>query len=516
MARILVIDDELFYREHVSDVLGKAGHDVVKAQGGKEGVNLFGQDETIEAVLCDVVMPGFDGMAVLSKIRQKNDSVPVIMLSAHEEHRMVLQAMRRGAFDYQRKPISPQELVLAVDRALEYSRLQVEKVSKLERLATLENGAQRLSQMVTDGGIPLEALAQEYELLESAVGMVSELLQCDRVSIMMLDPEDGTLKVAVSVGLSKSHISQEAKPAKESVSSYVLKTGQGILVSNAEEDKRVPESAFSSQYKTQSFVVAPVKIGEKIVGTINANDKKNGSEFNEDDLFLLRTMSHHVSASLSHAIQTSEMKRDRQRLQRLTEFQRVLIHYLEPEQMMCDLLQKVQDLMNTVNVAIFLQDDEGGDLVLKMGFNGKKEMSKKIVIRYGESITGLAAKEGKLFMINSPEKDRRFIMEAEWPGKGVIRSMLVAPIRLSGQTIGAIRLLNKRSGPFNQDDAQLLKDVADPLSIAIRNMKLYEQLNKSVEDIIEANRNLEKANDELAMKAKELEVLEKVVRGGVK
>ena len=78
-----------------------------------------------------------------------------------------------------------------------------------------------------------------------------------------------------------------------------------------------------------------------------------------------------------------------------------------------------------------------------------------------------------------------------------------------------IRLLNKRGGPFNRNDAQLLQDVADSLSIAIRNLKLYEQLNSSVEEIVSNNRNLQKLNDELRIKAKELEALKKKIgRGG--
>jgi GAF domain-containing protein len=97
----------------------------------------------------------------------------------------------------------------------------------------------------------------------------------------------------------------------------------------------------------------------------------------------------------------------------------------------------------------------------------------------------------------------------------LIRTMLAAPIRLSNTTIGVIRLLNKRSGGFSQSDASLLGDVADSLSIAIRNMKLYEQLNHSVEEIITANRNLQQVNDELALKAKELEMMKKMlVKGG--
>ncbi|HUT54198.1 MAG TPA: GAF domain-containing protein [bacterium] len=512
MAKILVVDDELFYREMVADVLKKEKHEVTIARDGKEAVELFERQEH-DVALVDVVMPGFDGLLVLSKFKKHNPMVPVIMLSAHEDQRMVIQALRFGAFDYQRKPISPQELALAVERALNFKKLQVEQEKKLERLSSLESGAKRLSEMVA-GEISLEAVAQEYELLDSAVKLVSELLECERVSIMLLDPKEEVLKVAVSLGLSKNLIKQETKPAKKSISARVFETGQALLVQDAASDDRVSASEFSSQYKTASFVVAPLRVGNKIVGTINANDKKSGEEFDRDDLFILRTMSHHVSAALTAAIHTSALEHDRERLSMLSDFQRILIHYLEPEEMLKELLKKCQEMMNVVSAAVFLKDEFSEDLVLRMGFNAQHEMTKQHTIHCGESITGLTARDGKIFLLNAPEKDPRYIAEIEWPYKGVIRNILTAPVRISNTTIGVIRLLNRRDGAFAPADAKLLRDVADSLSIAIRNMKLYEQLNRSVEEIIAANRNLEKLNDELNLKAKELEVMKKMMAKG--
>jgi GAF domain-containing protein/AmiR/NasT family two-component response regulator len=512
MAKILIVDDELFYREMVADILKKEKHEVLTAKDGKEAVGAVNRRPDIDVVMTDVVMPGLDGLGVLSRVKSKNPLIPVIMLSAHEDQRMVVQALRRGAFDYQRKPISKQEMVLAVDKALRFRKLQVDQEKKLERLSNLENGAKRLSEMVV-GEVSLAAIAQEFEVLESTVKLVAELLLCERVSIMLLDPDKETLKVAVSVGLSKNLIKEESKPASKSVSGRVLETGKAILVEDAAEDEKIAESDFSSQYKTRSFVIAPLRVGKKLVGTINANDKKNREPFDKDDLFMLRTMSYHVSAALAAAIHTTDLERDRERLSRFTEFQRIIMHYLEPEEMLRDLLQKCQEMMNVVSAAVFLADEFSDNLVLRMGYNGKNEMTKKMVIAFGESITGASAKEGKIHVLNAPEKDPRFIAETEWPYKGVIRNILVAPIQVSNTTIGAIRFLNKRDGSFHPSDVQLIKDVASSLSIAIRNMKLYEQLNHSVQEIIAANRNLESLNDELRMKAKELNVLKKMMAG---
>jgi len=214
---------------------------------------------------------------------------------------------------------------------------------------------------------------------------------------------------------------------------------------------------------------------------------------------------------MSHAIHTAEMKRDRERLHRLSEFHKILINYMEPEEMLDKLLRKCQEMLNVVSATVFLKDDFSEELILKLGFNGDKVVNKEMIIPFGESITGLTAKKGKIFLLNAPDKDKRFISDIEWPFKGTIRSILTAPLKVSNSTIGVLRLMNRRDGGFIQSDAVLLKDVADSLSIVIRNIKLYEQLNHSVEEIIRANRDLQAANDELQLKAKELEALKKTL-----
>ncbi|MFO8056998.1 MAG: GAF domain-containing protein [bacterium] len=508
MAKCLVVDDELFYREFVADVLKKAGHEVVPAKDGKEALNLFSSRADYDVVLTDVVMPGLDGLGVLAKIRKKDDSIPIIMLSAHEDQRMVINALRRGAFDYQRKPLSPHELSLAVDRAMEHRKLQRDKSKKLERLASLENGARKLSEMVV-GQIPLEAVAKEYDLLENTVKLVADILECDRVSIMVLDEKEQCLKVAVSVGMSKTLIKSEKKPVQKSPSAYVLETGEAILVEDVEGDERVDANQYASQYKTDSFVIAPIKVGDKIIGTINANDKKDKSSFDQDDLIILRTISYHVSAAISHAIHHSSLEKERERLTRLIELQRILINYLEPEEMMRGILRKCQEMLDAASTAVFLKDEFSEDLTLKVGFNGSKEIKKEIVIPAGESITGIAGRQGETLIENDPQNNHGFIAQTEWPGKGVIKNILACPIRLSNTTIGVIRLLNKKEDEFNSEDAGLIQDVADSMALAIRNLKLYEQLNNSVEEIITANRNLQAKNDELNLKAKELAALKK-------
>ena len=110
----------------------------------------------------------------------------------------------------------------------------------------------------------------------------------------------------------------------KSVSSHVLETGEPVLVSNVEEDERFKKAEYANQYKTGSFVISPIRVGDEIIGTINANDKNDKGDFTEDDLVMLNTFSHQVSLTLRHAFLMNSLQRDKDRLELLSEMRNIL------------------------------------------------------------------------------------------------------------------------------------------------------------------------------------------------
>ena len=125
MTRVLVIDDDTALRFTLEAVLSDAGLDVETASGGAEGLAAF-EARGADVVLTDLAMQGVDGMRVLESMRAQDPSVPVLMLTAHGSERVAVAAMKAGAFDYLPKPFDPEELVLAVKRAIETRDLRLQ------------------------------------------------------------------------------------------------------------------------------------------------------------------------------------------------------------------------------------------------------------------------------------------------------------------------------------------------------------------------------------------------------
>jgi two-component system response regulator AtoC len=123
--RVLVIDDDPGVRDYMEALVSRQGYRVFAAADGEEALRML--DETKpDLITLDVVLPGMDGLETLHQIKQKNPDVPVVMLSGHGQARNIVEAMRRGATDFLRKPFEVEELELAFQKALEKRALKQE------------------------------------------------------------------------------------------------------------------------------------------------------------------------------------------------------------------------------------------------------------------------------------------------------------------------------------------------------------------------------------------------------
>ncbi len=126
MAKLLLIDDDASLREVMTVILAEAGHEVVVAADGEEGIALA-RREAPDLVLTDMRMPGLDGMEVLRRLGgPEGPVVPVVVLTAYGTVEQAVAAMRAGASSYLLKPFERDELLLTIDQVLEHKALREE------------------------------------------------------------------------------------------------------------------------------------------------------------------------------------------------------------------------------------------------------------------------------------------------------------------------------------------------------------------------------------------------------
>ncbi len=122
---ILVVDDEESILQSLEGILTDEGFDAITVQSGAEALEKI-EEVMPDLVLLDIWMPGMDGIETLIKIKEVNPNLQVVMMSGHGTIETAVKATKVGAYDFIEKPLSLEKLLLSVNNALDYYRLEEE------------------------------------------------------------------------------------------------------------------------------------------------------------------------------------------------------------------------------------------------------------------------------------------------------------------------------------------------------------------------------------------------------
>ncbi len=160
--RILVVEDDLAVRQGVVDALDFDGYEVHEAGTFKDAVRM-GVQMDHDLILLDLVLPGGDGLDVLSEVRAARDLVPIIILTARGMEDDRVEGLKRGADDYIVKPFSIKELLARVEAVLRRSAERPSALRSFECATGTVNLEQ--SQLELKGGQNLPLSEKEVSLL---------------------------------------------------------------------------------------------------------------------------------------------------------------------------------------------------------------------------------------------------------------------------------------------------------------------------------------------------------------
>ena len=179
-ATILVVDDEALIRWSLTERLRTEGYDVLEAETGKAALEKL--PEGVDLVLLDYRLPDTDGVSVLRKIKEFDQDILVILLTAYASVDTAVEAMKLGAYHFADKPFDLDEVAVTVERALETTRLRRE-VRQHRTNAARPYGLQRLV-----------GASKAIEALRSLVARVA----ASPASTVLLTGESGTGKDLVA------------------------------------------------------------------------------------------------------------------------------------------------------------------------------------------------------------------------------------------------------------------------------------------------------------------------------
>jgi two-component system response regulator HydG len=118
MSKILIIEDDVDVSMLLKRFLTKNNYEVITAHSGNKGLQMFEEDNP-DLVLCDFRLGDLDGMEVLSRIKEKNNLTPVIIITGYSDIKIAVKVIKLGAYDYITKPLFPDEILLTIKKAID-------------------------------------------------------------------------------------------------------------------------------------------------------------------------------------------------------------------------------------------------------------------------------------------------------------------------------------------------------------------------------------------------------------
>lgn len=168
MRRVLIAEDESAIRDFVVINLKRGGYDVIEAEDGEKALELYEAcDGDVDVAVLDVMMPNVDGLQVCKTLREKNNNIGIIMLTAKSQEMDKITGLMMGADDYMTKPFSPTELVARVDAI--YRRVAMNGKNGAKQGDEIELGEFKLnlrSRSLTKNGKFIELTQVEFQIIE--------------------------------------------------------------------------------------------------------------------------------------------------------------------------------------------------------------------------------------------------------------------------------------------------------------------------------------------------------------
>ncbi|MFQ5607384.1 MAG: GAF domain-containing protein [Candidatus Zixiibacteriota bacterium] len=355
--RALLIDDLPEALDAMRQLLEEDGFEVAAYTDPEEACREMTRRK-FDFILTDLKMPTIDGIEILRRARDIDESACVILFSGHATVESAVAAINLGAYDYLLKPVDFNELQISLNRARERRRLELSRDKLLE---TLEESNRQLSRTLEElnalyeASQSLSSTTDIRELLQNILALASGVTKASMGSVMLVNDTGEFLQIAASQGLSAELAQAVQQPIGESISGYVAETGEPLLIDNVELDDRFKRRS-AERYGNASLISVPLKIGPRILGVINLSRKSDGSVFSKADLRLLVMFASQAAVAIDDARQFEEKSRQLAEIRALHELSEKMIFVSSQEDMLQLVFETLKKLM-PLKYCIWLQHD---------------------------------------------------------------------------------------------------------------------------------------------------------------
>jgi len=310
------------------------------------------------------------------------------------------------------------------------------------------------------------------EILTTLVEMTTWELGAERGTLFLNDPATGELYSRVAQG----NFSREIRILNTTgIAGAVFQSSIGEIILDAYADDRFNRNVDEQTgFKTRSIVCAPVKtVKDETIGVIQVLNKKDG-EFGKEDLHLLESMTTQAAVALQSTQFVERMKKTREKELEFLDVVADVTSELELGTLLKKVMAEATRMLGADRSTLFLNDEKTGELFSRVAMG---DGIGEIRLPNTAGIAGAVFTSGQTVNIPYAYADLRFNPSFDKQTGYFTRSILCVPVvNKDGKCIGVTQVLNRRGGPFTDEDETRLKAFTAQVSIALENAKLFEDV----------------------------------------
>ena len=288
--RILLVDDEPNIRQALEEYLTAIDrHQVTTAGTGQEALEIF-SSERFDCAFLDLKMPGMDGTELLSRLRAKDQHLPVVIMTGYPSLDAAIDTMRQGASDFLVKPFNLHQVKLTLERVVHQHRLARENLRLSEQVkhqAKIENLNRELNRRIREQHIihqiseEVGRLQNSEDIYQGMADLCCRFLEAEKAAVLLADRGHDTLLIIAVHGYDAQAIGRTVGSMGQDVCGKVASEGEPMI------GRPDPASLLSRTLPTRGdYLCMPIKIREEVFGVLMVGDKLGGLPFRPEDIFV--------------------------------------------------------------------------------------------------------------------------------------------------------------------------------------------------------------------------------------
>ncbi len=312
-------------------------------------------------------------------------------------------------------------------------------------------------------------------LIERVTRLVGESLFPDNFGIALLDESGTQLHLHRSYNYGPRETPESTVPLDRGILGKVARTGKPIRLDDV---TRHPDYV-AADPETRSELCVPLKVGDNVIGVINAESKKHNA-FTAGDERLLLTLAAQLATAISNVRHLATVEKRRKETETLHQATTALTALLDLHQVLARILSYLEQVVPYDSASILFLEE--GHLVV-MAARGFPEAKSVIDKRYprDDALFNVVFHSQKPLFLPDVQKDSRF---SGWGGTNYVRGWMCIPLISQGEVIGALTVDSRQVGAYGETEAALAQSFANQAAIAIQNARLFEETSRQNRELI--------------------------------